>query len=204
MAPFLHRGDEGIFSSMTELIVPSYLNCQHGGESAAAHYQALLSDSPWGLCLQHCLAFKHTCICQVLSSVPVSNSYKPLPRWIFPVQTGMFAGSSSLSVPSQLLHSVCSRSSQRRLGPSGVESWNDMKCEEISWLHISIQSYADACTERERESRVDDIVSKQMLYPYGLLTTHVTVRQCKQSTSWQYLESLALCYLEVHCFWKQS
>lgn len=71
---------EGIFSSMTELIVPSYLNCRHSGESAAAHYQALLSDSPWGLCLQHCLAFKHTYICQVLSSVPVSNSYKLLHR----------------------------------------------------------------------------------------------------------------------------
>lgn len=76
MAPLLQREDEGIFSSMTELIVLSYLNCQHSGESAAADYQALLSDSPWELCLQHCLAFKHTYIYQVLSSVPGSNSYK--------------------------------------------------------------------------------------------------------------------------------
>ena len=57
--------------------------------------EAPLSDSPWELCLPHCLAFKHTCICQFLSSVPSSNSYKPWPRGIFPVQTGMFARSPS-------------------------------------------------------------------------------------------------------------
>ena len=80
MAPFLHRGDEQIFSSMTEIIVLSYLNCQHRGEPAAADYQAVLTDSPWGLCLQHCLAFKHKCICQVLSSVLSSNSYRQQPH----------------------------------------------------------------------------------------------------------------------------
>lgn len=51
---------------MTELIVPSYLNSRLSGESAAADYQALLSDSPWKLCHQHCLAFKQAYICQVL------------------------------------------------------------------------------------------------------------------------------------------
>lgn len=126
---FSSWGDEGIFSSMTELIVLSYLNCQHGGGSAAAEYQALLSDSPWELGLQHCLAVKHTYICQVLSSVPGSNNYSissnpaeyfrfkqacllDLHPSLFPPSSGVFA---------QGVHSGFS-------APSGVESWNDMKC----------------------------------------------------------------------------
>lgn len=58
--------DKGVPPIMTELIVPSYLNSRRSGEPAAADYQALLSDSPWKLCHQHCLAFKQPYICQVL------------------------------------------------------------------------------------------------------------------------------------------
>lgn len=49
MAPFLLRGDEGIFSLMTELIVPSYLNCLHSGDSAVRFPMGVLPSTLFGL-----------------------------------------------------------------------------------------------------------------------------------------------------------
>lgn len=56
-APYLHLEDESICSSKTEAYCAPLFKL-------SAEWR-LLSDSPWELCLQHCLALKHTCICKV-------------------------------------------------------------------------------------------------------------------------------------------
>lgn len=158
--------------------------------------EASLSDSPWELCLLHCLAFKHTCICQFLSSVPSSNSYKPWPRGIFPVQTGMFARSRSRAVlPCCLLREFT------------VASWKPQWHEVLEdvWLSastsvvvfpIQAHTHTQKQTQRKGKLHLDDTVIRQPLC--SLPVTHISLHQWKSSTSWQRFQSLVA--LRHKCF----
>lgn len=69
MAPYLHWEYEWIFSSKTEHIVSSYLNCQHSGESSVRFPMGALPSTLFGL--QTHMYLKGP------SSVPGSDSHKP-------------------------------------------------------------------------------------------------------------------------------
>lgn len=146
---------------MTELIVPSYLNCQHSGDSTVRFPMGALPPTLFGLQTHAYLPGP-----SLVFSAAVQTAMSSKPCRIFPVQTGMFAKSSFCTVPSpcsavfaQGVHSGFSALQELKVGMT----WSASKSQSRFHSFMHKHSHRSRRRRRERESSIWIIKSSDSL-----------------------------------------